>query len=139
MEREIKFRAWDKKAKKIREVISICFGAYVQVRTDEPDIGTAEDLDWPDVILLQSTNLKDKNGKEIYEGDIVKEFYKGVHKSDCIVEWDECNPCFVLKRTLKTQRIDNDVEYDFIACDLRELEIIGNIYENKELLEDKNV
>jgi len=63
MTREIKFRAWDKKNKRMMELGDIfkCFeaGNYLD--------NLREDL----IIIMQYTGLKDKNGKEIYEGDFV--------------------------------------------------------------------
>lgn len=77
-------------------------------------------------ILMQSTGLKDINGKLIYEGDIVKFKTELFGKPKQIV-WDECR--YMLKNTY------------IILCNMEikqfGLEVIGNIYENPELLEVK--
>ena len=78
--------------------------------------------------LGQYTGLKDKNGKEIYEGDVVRIWadpkdyngYKG-HNYIGIVEWDE----FILGFILSDGHGLKDFEF---------IEIVGNIYENPELL-----
>lgn len=80
----------------------------------------------------QFTGLKDKNKKEIFEGDIVKSFYKNNFEYFAIVELDICNPCFVLNPI--NYKFKYHIEYDFIACNLRTLEIIGNKLKNPELL-----
>jgi len=77
--------------------------------------------------LMQYTGLKDKNGKEIYEGDVVKNGY-GDNQEVTFGEWN-CGEC-------------SDVYgYQFDAARSREndsliLEVIGNKYENPELLKD---
>ena len=82
----------------------------------------------------QCTGLKDKNGKLIYEGDIVK-FYFDRDKVIGVIAWDnEHQVGFYVNTTdyFKDKYITN---YDFL-CGFN-YEVIGNIYENKELLNDK--
>lgn len=78
-------------------------------------------------ILMQCTGFKDKNGKLIYEGDIVKFKIELFGKPKQII-WDECH--YILKHTF------------IILCDMEikqfGLEVIGNIYENPELLGVEN-
>ena len=75
--REIKFRAWDLVHKKMIQVKSLEFGVGITHQND--DMG---DIDG--YLLMQYTGLKDKNGKEIYDGDIVQWKYgnrKTPHKA----------------------------------------------------------
>lgn len=80
-------------------------------------------------VLQQCTGLKDKNGKLIYEGDIINCF--------------DCRPCsrsfpLVEKGIItykKAQFIVNTKFSEYLFEDIEDIEIIGNIYENKELLE----
>jgi uncharacterized phage protein (TIGR01671 family) len=117
MNREIKFRAWDKSCDKMRgeNGIKDCFS----LRSD----GVYND----DYILMQFTGLKDKNGKEVYEADIV------IHDGEKIVvkygiqsvdafEGAGFNLWSFYGQKLGGFRLQSEIE------------IIGNIYENPELL-----
>ena len=65
--REIKFRAWDITGKEMEELISLDLGSKPRARTVKGFLCDGE------FVLMQYTGLKDKNGKEIYEGDIIGE------------------------------------------------------------------
>ncbi len=143
MNREIKFRAWDNENKYM--VISKQ-GVFTALRNSmnivRQDNGYYNDGDLlkpnkEKYILMQYTGLDDKNGKEIYEGDIVlyqdwEMAYEGggndsfINKG--IVEYCEDNCCFNV-----TERQTVDLA-DVLYKDNEDLEVIGNIYENSELL-----
>lgn len=118
-----KYRAWDKKLKKMFEVSFIDF--------DTKLIGLNIDLeiiifDFEDIILMQSTGLLDKNGKEIFEGDILfghagEDFWE-------IVEFDIEEGKWIRRDIWCNSKLDLSENNEF-------MEIIGNIYENPELLE----
>ena len=117
MSREIKFRIWDK----INRMWLRCFNVNLF------DIG-----DLPNVELMQYTGVKDKNGKEIYEGDIVK--YKFPYdtrlKHISPVKFLETEASFGIKDIY-----GNEIPLYTISAN-NYFEVIGNIYENKNLLEE---
>ena len=138
--KQIKFRAWQKYHKKMVEVTSISFGndgeingVSTFVENQAPQRVTYKDglgdfflTDERGMVLelMQYTGLKDKNGVEIFEGDIVNHYW-----SDQIGE-SHCGK--VVMRNPFDYSVE-DAEY-FIFAD--ELEILGSIYENPELLEE---
>ena len=84
-----------------------------------------------DFILMQSTGLKDKNGKEIFEGDVVK-YEVGRNTVTEEVAYDKNFAGFGVRDA------DTDIIFTFLqladVVDLISLEVVGNIYENPELL-----
>ena len=87
-----------------------------------------------DLHLMQSTGLRDKKGKGIFEGDIVQfedcsEMSDSLYINTGIIEW--CQGGFHV-----TNR-DSVSMGDLLDGDVLDVKIIGNIYENKDILEDK--
>lgn len=78
--------------------------------------------------LMQYTGLKDKNGVEIYEGDIITS--EKYNPSNYLVEFIEAGFC-ATNPDLKGYPIDINHFYPSIGC---VIEVVGNIYENPELL-----
>ena len=81
-----------------------------------------------DAILMQSTGLKDKNGKEIFEGDILD--YKG---RKALVRWHGSYASFIYRFVDEPHK--RKAEWKPLYLAYMKCEIIGNIYENTELLE----
>ena len=117
--REIKFRAWDKLNKEMFNVESINF----QERRVYKD--TVSYRKFNDIELMQYTELKDKNGKEIYEGDIVT-----LHNSKYKVIFNSKEARFVLKDAFF------EMDIPFTNSNNERMEIVGNIYENSELIKE---
>ena len=132
----LKFRVWDKKLQILGTVsnIDLEFEEVTFYIDDDEELDTCQPL--KDVVLMKSTGFHDKNGVEIFEGDVLNCGYlftgspfeeedeyeeeKGVVKFlNCgfNIEFKNCNALF----------IDIMLNYE-------DIEVIGNIYENKELL-----
>ena len=119
--REIKFRAWDRYEEGMAKHDSIYFG---QMDHDDT-LGSLLICLQERYELMQYTGLKDKNGVEIYEGDVLSgwidsHWHSGEDKFVEVVKYD-----------------DKTASYNFPAIEVRygDLEVIGNIYENKQLKE----
>ena len=145
--REIKFRAWDIPNKKMIPNVMI-FGHSMGVSVTIPHGDYATGKHWRHddfgnmycdnnkVIPLQYAGLHDKNGVEIYEGDILK------REVGHIDHWDEGQPVFVKewKNSAVVYRapgfkMDSSITTDWI--NEKEVEVIGNIYDNPELLKSE--
>jgi len=129
--REIKFRAWDKKSNRMIYIENPKqHPPYIRFQspTNKPVLVIGEEWELEptrlvmDIELMQYTGMKDKNGKEIYEGDIVKE---------CVT----------------TSVVENEMTFNCGCCSTvygwemptedHHLTVIGNIYENPDLLGGK--
>lgn len=124
MTREIKFRAWNKKNSKMVYQTQYAFlftknGITVDKYNSYNDYDGLMAIDEP--TIMQFTGLLDKNGKEIYEGDIVKDWQHGGNSK---VEWIRTSWQLVSPRN----------RWGAYCSRLNVLEVIGNIYENPELL-----
>nr|DAO06233.1 MAG TPA: YopX protein [Caudoviricetes sp.] len=136
MSRDIKFRLWSKIGKKF-------------IKTDDPDLNFVINSDGYlysienfygeiyvslqlDIVVLQFTGLQDINGKDIYEGDILKyNFpYDGRLKHVSPVKFLETEASFGIKDIY-----GNEIPLYRITAN-NYFEVVGNIYENPELLED---
>ena len=137
MNSDIKFRAWLKEEKKMVNVETIDFTDKSMQYLEKNEIIDAyllRRMIFDDVELMQYTGQKDKNSKEIYEGDILKyNFpYDGRLKHVSPVKFLETEASFGLKDIY-----GNEIQLYRITAN-NYFEVIGNIYENPELLEEKN-
>lgn len=123
-----KFRAWLKEEYRMTDVREMTFiDGEVYLISDVTGFYAYEEFK-----LMQSTGVEDKNGKEIFEGDIVK--YKG--------GWNTFTEEVAYDKNFGgfgVMDADADIIFTFeelfADIDLSSLEVIGNIYENPELLE----
>lgn len=121
--REIKFRVWYKSKMWLPDglqsysdfMVSAFGGVFFM---NEPGYHNGKDHS---AILMQYTGLKDKNGKEIYEGDIVK--------------YDQVERFGESRNNYQTTVEYKDYGF-FCSCLIENIEVIGNIYENPDLLND---
>ncbi len=132
--REIKFRVFIKWLKIILEVESIDFAKKrVYCKTKPRKQNPCDFYSLDEVVLLQYTGLKDKNGIEIFEKDIIKtsRYNNTLDGEIGIVGFIRGSFCLKCPEFQSNQHI-NLCEFGIIG---NHLEIIGNIYENQELLE----
>lgn len=92
-----------------------------------------------DIILMQSAKRKDKNDKEIFAGDILKVTNKCAFNDSWfeVVSYNEEKAMFVTEQVSKHHKFPTTPLYDLFNTDLFIVEIVGNIYENSELVGDK--
>ena len=150
MAHEIKFRAWDKKTKKMFAVHELNFAeengktGNVELIRGYSSVGCTS-FEGRDMFgsynvsrfeLMQYTNLHDKNGKEIYEGDIIKYNFKSLTGDKTInreriskVFWQE----FRATWAVNDGRFCNSDLFQYVKNG-NVVEVIGNIYENPDLL-----
>ena len=129
-----KFRAWDKFDKVMRDVTLLDYNHNFVGYSYPVFMKSTMHME-----LMQSTGLFDKNGKEIFEGDIVKRYKSPFHKA----KWE-----YQIETVLKEKaslllgrefgKNFGTIPFDSPFARSELLEVIGNIYENQELLEEEN-
>ena len=135
-----KFRAFLIEAKTMRDVVEIDFVMNMYCL----QVGRATIGEWfwyRNLVLMQSTGLRDKNGVEIFEGDVVKvsdggneeDSYTSVVKNYA----DEGYPAFDIEAP-SSWYYESNVLSTVMGGDYETIEVIGNVWENPNLLEQAN-
>ena len=125
-----KFRAWDTTKKEMfKDTFAITESGQVVV-VDQSSVFVSPDYVFVDnLVIMQSTGLLDKNGKEIFEGDILKS-----NKYITSVFYERGAYCVKFRRAPNTTVTMNAISF----IEKYKTRIVGNIYENPELLEVKD-
>lgn len=122
-----RYRAWDSAKKEMfKDTFAITESGQVVV-VEQEDVVCPPDYVFVDyLVIMQSTGLRDKNGKEIFEGDIVK-MSKDVYSEPTYYE--------IIRHRGGAYRLESKQH----GCELwlrhTDCEVVGNVYENKELLD----
>ena len=132
--REIKFRAWDKNKKVMYQVTGIQFeNTPILINNNLFDELHERTQFINDTILMQYTGFKDCNGKEIYEGDIVKKDGESIG----VIKWghyceENGDPCCDVGHVgFHAKFKENYGSGEYGLCNHSEWKVIGNIYENQ--------
>lgn len=134
-----RYRAWHKTWEELGKVKRIRFddeGDVTTVLFEGKILGVDTHAD--EIVLMQSTGLVDKNGKEIFEGDVVKRYRRPFLKA----KWEYQIETVIKEKAslLLGRKFGKNfwtIPFDSPFAESVLLEVIGNIYENPELLEDK--
>ena len=125
-----KFRLWNR----ITSQLHIVDGLYFDAREAEyvDDDNVLRFFGFKNIDLMQSTGLKDKNGKEIFEGDILA-FKTDDEVINVKIFWDEKHALFMFR---SEKYNEEEPLAELVEANTYPFEIIGNVYENPELLEE---
>ncbi len=127
-----KFRAWHRELNMMFEVKSLVFTLNIAIIASKNDLVPIRTCSYDDIILMQSTGLFDKNGKEIFGNDIVEwkhngtgRLIRGIVKRDVYFDSWGVQVC----------RFDDLTPFGHLTN--QRVTVLGNIYENPELVEEK--
>lgn len=143
--RDLKFRAWDKENKDMTYGVDLQFDSngklsFLRHNNWQGDGEPEENVNWDGIapieefVLMQYTGLKDKNSKDVYEGDIVKDFYGKILRIDWADKWARYMLSYDGQWCQYYLEDYHNNKTDYLA---QSMEVIGNIYENPELLKEQ--
>ncbi len=131
--RDLKFIAWDKRAKQMYQVENLGVGTapHQKVAESYHQPNTGYNKFYPaEVIVMQYTGFKDNHGDEIYEGHILRydnPEYKLSHETPYVIKWNE-----------EEARFECVNKTNFMLPSVwKDMEIVGNVFENPELVDEK--
>lgn len=131
-----KFRAWDSAKKEMfKDTFAITESGQVVVVEQESVASSPDYVFVEHLVIMQSTGLRDKNDKEIFDGDVLEIEDEGEVLGNAKLTWDKERAVFMIEGI----SVDDIVPFHEIASDEKSYSyrVVGNVYENPELLEDK--
>jgi len=134
----LKYRTWDKELQMMLDVSLIDFKKRVLIG-EHWKFGETNFMNFDEIDLMQSTGRKDTSGNEIFAGDILKVTDKVENKESWleVVSYSEEKAMFVTDEVNKNFKAPAAPLYSLFDTDLFVIEVIGNIYENADLVGDK--
>ena len=130
-----KFRAWNNELGRMMSISDMWFNvdSLGEIGLNDAVMNDYITVSPDEIKLMQSTGLKDKHGKEIFEGDIL-----GIETDEGILNvnvfWDSKHALFMFESEIHNEK---ELLAELVEDNTYPFEIIGNIYENPELLEGK--
>lgn len=148
MKREIKFRVWDSGVQKMMPVFSLTPNVGLVLIGDKTGLKQFDDeygspmltYKWDGLQIMQTTGLKDRDGKDVFEGDILRSMEYSNPSDPVIIQAVKYLPhlgSYVLYTASCLETEWDEMIYQAISdknCNMAFHEIIGNIYEHPELL-----
>lgn len=134
----IKFRAWHNELGRMMSISDMWFNvdSLGEIGLNDAVMNDYITVSPDEIELMQSTGLKDKNGKEIFEGDILK-----VVNNDSswfeVVKYDHEKAMFISKEVNLKYEVPETPLYDLFSPYLFKVEVIGNVWEDGDLIDSK--
>lgn len=130
-----RYRAWDNVKKEMfKDTFAITESGQVVV-VEQESVASSPDYVFVDnLVIMQSTGLRDKNGKEIFEGDVLEIEDEEEVLGNAKLTWDNEQAVFMIEAI----SVDDIAPFHEILSDESySYRVVGNVYENPELLEEK--